>query len=127
MVYYWFGFVANEVAIQTGKELLRRHFIHHVSHDHDFENSNLFYRFLGDNKTKALNGKLTHQCAIRPGVFTCLHVGMFVIALCSNSANEVAEDLRRHILSLYDEHLSPNGLVSHAHKPVLQYDWTLFL
>ena len=59
---------AVDEAVQTGKELLRRHFIHHVTHDHDFEDAYLFYRFLGDDKSKALNGKLTHQCAIRPGM-----------------------------------------------------------
>ena len=61
--------IAVDQAVQTGKELLQRHFIHHVTHDHDFEDAYLFYRFLGDDKTKALNGKLTHQCAIRPGMW----------------------------------------------------------
>jgi len=62
--------LAVDQAVQAGKELLRRHFIHHVTHDHDFEDAYLFYRFLGDDKTKALNGKLTHQCAIRPGIMS---------------------------------------------------------
>lgn len=37
-------------------------------------------------------------------------VFIFVIEL----ANEIAEYLRRFILTLYDEHISPNGLVSTA-------------
>ena len=68
---------AVDEAVQTGKELLRRHFIHHVTHDHDFEDAYLFYCFLGDDKSKALNGKLTHQCAIRPGKML-VHSHVFV-------------------------------------------------
>ena len=103
--------------------MLRRHFIHHVTHDHDFEDAHLFYRFLGDDKTKALNGKLTHQCAIRPGMWhlsACL-LYLNVIEL----ANEIAEYLRRFILALYDEHIAPNGFVRTNFLVLSKSDWLI--
>ncbi|KAK4756660.1 hypothetical protein SAY87_006787 [Trapa incisa] len=33
-------------AVEIGKQLAKKHFIHHVSGDHDFEDGNNFYRFL---------------------------------------------------------------------------------
>ncbi|KAK4746975.1 hypothetical protein SAY87_026012 [Trapa incisa] len=33
-------------AVEVGKQLVKKHFIHHVSGDHDFEDGNNFYRFL---------------------------------------------------------------------------------
>ncbi|GAA0138754.1 hypothetical protein LIER_00439 [Lithospermum erythrorhizon] len=37
---------ARKKAVTIGKELARRHFIHHVFHENEFEDGNHFYRFL---------------------------------------------------------------------------------
>ena len=59
--------IGEEEATMIGRELVSHHFIHHVTHEHDFENEHLFYRFLGEDRCKSLNSKLTHQCSPRPG------------------------------------------------------------
>lgn len=59
--------VAREDAVSLGKELVRRHFIHHVTYEHDFEDDYLFYRLLEDIKTRSLNAGLSHHCVRRKG------------------------------------------------------------
>jgi hypothetical protein len=83
--------MSEEEAVRVGRELVSHHFIHHVTHEHNFENEYLFYRFLGEDCRKSLNSKMTHQCSPRP-------------------ANDIAWELRKKILHLYGEHLSPDGL-----------------
>ena len=63
----FFFFSARVDATQVGKDLVRRHFIHHVTYEHDFEDEYLFYRFLGDVKTRALNARLSNNCLPRKG------------------------------------------------------------
>jgi glutaredoxin len=103
----WFmehkGLASRAEAVKLGLELQRRHFIHHVTYDHDFKDERLFYRLLGDGHLRALNSKLSYACVPRP-------------------ATEVAEDLRRYILEIYAEHLSDDGHsvdyrgISNSHK-----------
>jgi hypothetical protein len=82
--------MTREDAILLGKDLLRRHFIHHVTYEHDFEDEYLFYRFLEDIKTRSLNAGLSYNCIPR-------------------TAYEIADDLRKLINEIYNEHLSPDG------------------
>ena len=60
--------LGREDAVSMGKELVNRHFIHHVTFEHDFEDEYLFYRFLGDVKTRSLNARLSHHCLARKGI-----------------------------------------------------------
>ena len=93
-----------------GKELLRKHFIHHVTYEHDFEDEHLFYRFLEDVKTRSLNAGLPHHCLLRKG--KTIFVGAFESTFIVVVANEIVDDLRKLINEIYDEHLSPDGFVS---------------
>ena len=102
--------LAREEAIDLGKELLRRRFIHHVVYEHDFKDEYLFYRFLEDVKTRSLNAGLTHHCLPRKG--KTITVGVFESTFIVVVANEIADDLRKLINEIYDEHLSPDGFVS---------------
>lgn len=105
--------------MKTGRELVRRSFIHHVTHEHDFEDDFLFYRFLGEDSRRSLNAKLTHKCSQRPGkgplrgtgAHTHTHACMIVSSLCLCPAIEIATEMRKKILQLYGEHLSPDGHV----------------
>ena len=45
----------REEAVELGNEMLKRNFFHHVHFDHNFKNDYLFYRFIDDEKTTALN------------------------------------------------------------------------
>ena len=71
--FYSLFHLAREQAVEVGRELVRRHFIHHVTYEHNFEDSYLFYRFLKHVKTRALNGHLSHACVPRKGlsVYVC--------------------------------------------------------
>ncbi|XP_019850198.1 PREDICTED: uncharacterized protein LOC100634227 isoform X2 [Amphimedon queenslandica] len=80
----------REEALSLGKDLMKRHFIHHVTYEHDFEDEYLFYRMLDDVKTRSLNAALSSHCLPRKAV-------------------DIADDLRKLILEIYDEHLSPDG------------------
>jgi GrxC family glutaredoxin len=84
------GLATRTDALKLGLELQRKHFIHHVTFDHQFKDEWLFFRLLGDGHMRALNAKLSYACIPRP-------------------ANEVADDLRRYILEIYADHLSPDG------------------
>ena len=74
----FFCSLARAEAVDMGKELLRRHFINHVTFEHHFEDDYLFYRFVADLKTKALNAQLSHSCVPRNGEnknkIPCRHV-----------------------------------------------------
>lgn len=80
-------FTAREEAITLGKELLRRHFIHHVTYEHDFEDDYLFYRFLEDVKTRSLNAGLSHHCLPRKGTpeshpgCVCVSGGFYILSI----------------------------------------------
>ena len=97
-----------------GKELLRRHFIHHVTYEHDFEDEYLFYRFLEDVKTRSLNAGLPHHCLPRKGktIIAGAFESTLILLITFVVANEIADDLRKLINEIYDEHLSPDGFVS---------------
>ncbi|CAI8006754.1 Glutaredoxin-C3 [Geodia barretti] len=84
---------SREEAVKQGLELQAKHFIHHVTFDHEFKDEWLFFRLLGDGHLKALNAKLSYACIPRP-------------------ATEVAEDLRRYILEIHADFLSEDGYVS---------------
>ena len=59
----------REDAVGTGKALVKRHFLHHVCHDHDFKDEKLFYRFLDDEPTEALNTFTKCEHEPRPGAY----------------------------------------------------------
>jgi glutaredoxin len=94
---------SREEAVKQGLELQAKHFIHHVTFDHEFKDEWLFFRLLGDGHLKALNAKLSYACIPRP-------------------ATEVAEDLRRYILEIHADFLSEDGYwvdyrgISKSHK-----------
>ncbi|CAI8006756.1 Glutaredoxin-C3 [Geodia barretti] len=58
---------SREEAVKQGLELQAKHFIHHVTFDHEFKDEWLFFRLLGDGHLKALNAKLSYACIPRPG------------------------------------------------------------
>lgn len=100
----------REEAVKTGRELVRRSFIHHVTHEHDFEDDFLFYRFLGEDSRRSLNAKLTHKCSQRPGkrplrsTHTRMHDCVFSLLVssyrdCHRDAEEDLAALRRAPLS----------------------------
>lgn len=82
-VYNHFSFLhyllAREQAIELGRELVRRHFVHHVTYEHDFEDTYLFYRFLKHVKTRALNGHLSHACLPRKGMYYGCHIFLMFV------------------------------------------------
>ena len=82
-IYLSINYIAREDAIKLGKELVRRHFIHHVAYEHDFEDDHLFYRFLGDAKTRALNARLSHHCLPRKGTLSIVYmfVCLFIVSV----------------------------------------------
>lgn len=82
--------VTREEAVDLGNQLMEKFFFHHVCDDHVFKDKYLFYRFLHDEKKQALNVHQTSECEPIPAL-------------------EVAEKLRKLIIALYDEHLSPDG------------------
>jgi hypothetical protein len=63
---------AREEAVKQGLELQAKHFIHHVTFDHEFKDEWLFFRLLGDGHLKALNAKLSYACIPRPGFVSSL-------------------------------------------------------
>ncbi|MDP2436741.1 MAG: DUF547 domain-containing protein [archaeon] len=77
-------------AVQLGNVLMERFFFHHVTHEHLFKDEKLFYRFLADMKTRALNRDEASSCE-------------------PEDPSKLAENIRRAILSLYDHFLSPDG------------------
>lgn len=81
----------REDAVAVCSQLHDRHFLHHVTFEHNFKDDYFFYRLLGDIKTPALNAHLSHTCIPRTGT-------------------EVAEDLRKCILTIYNEHITADGL-----------------
>lgn len=44
--------LTQEDALELGKLLIKKRFIHHVTDDHDFKNEHLFYRFYLDEEKK---------------------------------------------------------------------------
>lgn len=85
------GITTRSEAVRVGQELYHGNFLHHVTFDHEFKDEKLFYRLLGDGFSQALNAKLSFACVPRP-------------------APEVADDLRRYILEIYNDNISEDGL-----------------
>lgn len=81
---------SREEAVSIGSQLHDRHFLHHVTFEHNFKDDYYFYRLLGDIRAPALNAHLSHTCVPRPG-------------------SEVANDLRRCVLEIYNGHLAADG------------------
>ncbi|XP_064382280.1 uncharacterized protein LOC135331148 [Halichondria panicea] len=84
------GLSSREEAVKFGLELQQKQFFHHVTFDHEFKDNSLFYRLLGDGYTRALNAQLSFACIPRPAV-------------------DVAKDLRRYIVEIYDDFLTADG------------------
>ncbi|XP_065177247.1 uncharacterized protein LOC135807139 [Sycon ciliatum] len=82
--------ISRSEAVEIGQTLIKRHYLHHVCHDHFFKDEKLFYRFLEDEPTEALNTFMVCELEPRP-------------------AKVLAEIMRRKILSMYDLFLSPDG------------------
>lgn len=96
----------REEAVAYGKLLADKQFFHHVTNDHHFEDARLFYRFIGDDEKTTLN--TDHGTNAGKTVASCTHV--YVVSGCDpKPATEVAEKVRKLILALYDEFLSPDG------------------
>jgi glutaredoxin len=91
----WFvqkGYAADRAsAVLLGNILMERCFFHHVTHDHTFKDEKLFYRFLSDMKSNSLNSSDHSICE-------------------PEDPSKLAENIRRAILAIYDQHLSPDGL-----------------
>lgn len=84
------GCTTRDEAVALGNELFKHHFFHHVTFDHEFKDEKLFYRLLGDGYSRALNSQLSYACIPRPAI-------------------DVAQDLRKYILEIYDDYLSSGG------------------
>ena len=110
--WYWL-YLAREEAVALGNELFKHHFFHHVTFDHDFKDEKLFYRLLGDGYSRALNAQLSYACIPRPGKFWSVDEPMFT-HINEYVATEVALDLRKYILEIYDDFLSADGLVCYV-------------
>jgi hypothetical protein len=73
-----------------GKRLLHNRIIHHVTYSEDFKDEYLFYRFQADHGTSVLNMNIIYSGS-------------------SRKAADIAQDLRKQILVLYNDFLSPDG------------------
>uniref|UniRef100_H3AL83 Zgc:152951 n=1 Tax=Latimeria chalumnae TaxID=7897 RepID=H3AL83_LATCH len=83
------GFEKDQ-ALNTGKELMQKKFFSDVSGKGDFQDGHTLYRLIEHDCLTALNSGKTAECS--PVL-----------------AAELSEALRRLILKLYGEHLSPDG------------------
>jgi glutaredoxin len=81
---------SREEAVALGNEMHSRHFFHHVANEHEFRDAELFYRFLADERSKALNAGSVSQCE-------------------PESPEATANGLRRLVLAIYEEFLSEDG------------------
>lgn len=83
-------------AVDIGKQLSRKHFIHHVFGENEFEDGNHFYRFLEHESyiKKCYNFRVsTNDAAPKPAVF----VGQRLNKIMSAILEAYASDDRRHI------------------------------
>lgn len=88
-------FLDREKAIEMCRQLVERNFGHGVEKgkETEFKDDDSVYRLLEDDESTALNSGMSSACEPRP-------------------APEVAEELRRLILTLYSKFLSKDGRVS---------------
>ena len=88
-------FLDREKAIEMCRQLVERNFGHGVEKgkETEFKDDDSVYRLLEDDESTALNSGMSSVCEPRP-------------------APEVAEELRRLILTLYSKFLSKDGRVS---------------
>lgn len=100
---------SRKEAVKLGNRMLRNHHFHHVLFDHPFEDRHLFYRFLEDEDTSArtLNSWPPSTCAPR-------------------NAAELSQDLRKLVLRVYDEFLSPDGNAVDYEGIALSEAWGLY-
>lgn len=84
--------IGREKAVEMCRELVERNFGHGVEKGKhtEFKDDNSIYRLLEDDESTALNSGMSSVCEPRP-------------------APEVAEELRRLILTLYSKYLSKDG------------------
>lgn len=82
---------SREHALAFGNRMLKAHHFHHVVHDHELKDGHFFYRFITEEKTRALN--------MQDGVSKCDPM----------LANDLAELIRKTILEVYDECLDEDG------------------
>ncbi|CAH3035075.1 unnamed protein product [Pocillopora meandrina] len=84
--------IGKEKAVEMCRELVERNFGHGVEKGKhtEFKDDNSIYRLLEDDESTALNSGMSSVCEPRP-------------------APEVAEELRRLILTLYSKYLSKDG------------------
>lgn len=83
-------------AVEIGKELARRHFIHHVFGENDFEDGNNFYRFLEHEAfiPKCYNfWGSTNDCEPKPAAV----VGKKLTKIMSAALESYASEDRRHV------------------------------
>lgn len=95
LIAYSQPFLDREKAIEMCRQLVERNFGHGVEKgkETEFKDDDSVYRLLEDDESTALNSGMSSVCEPRP-------------------APEVAEELRRLILTLYSKFLSKDGRVS---------------
>lgn len=84
--------ITREQAVLLGQRMCQRKIFHHVTDDHDFKDSYLYYRFRADDSdvTTTLNTLRQFEGEAR-------------------AAAEVAEQLRAHISAVYNKFVTANG------------------
>lgn len=89
-----FSSLDREKAIEMCRQLVERNFGHSLEKgkDTEFRDDDTVYRLLEDDESTALNSGMSSQCEPRP-------------------APQIAEELRRLILNLYNQFLSKDGKV----------------
>lgn len=95
-------FSDREKAVEMCRQLVERNFGHSLEKGKqtEFRDDDSIYRLLEDDESTALNSGMSSDCEPRP-------------------APQVAEELRRLILGLYNQFLSKDGKVK-----VMFYDYT---
>lgn len=93
-VFLKFSSLDREKAIEMCRQLVERNFGHSLEKgkDTEFRDDDTVYRLLEDDESTALNSGMSSQCEPRP-------------------APQIAEELRRLILNLYNQFLSKDGKV----------------
>lgn len=104
-------------AIEIGKEIARKHFIHHISGENDFEDGNHFYRFLEHEPLipKCFNFRFTNDRQPMPAAIIGQRMMKIMSAILESYASEdrrlvdyvaigTSEEFRRYVNLVQDLH-----------------------
>ncbi|XP_054825597.1 uncharacterized protein LOC129323071 [Prosopis cineraria] len=106
----------REKAVEIGKQLSKKHFIHHVFGEDDFEDGNHFYRFLEHEPyiTGCFNFRaITNDSEPKPAVAVCQRLTKLMSAILESYASDdrryldyaaigKSEEFRRYVIAAQD-------------------------